>query len=190
MKPRLIDRILLAFILLVFIGIMIVLILGVAGVIEKELVVNIVGAYGHQGWGLALTVGTGAVALALIIIAVKLMFTSSKPREPIGGAMTLLASDENGSAYISVSTIDSLAQKQIKSNNRVKECKTLVRILADGSVTLDVKLVVLADTNIPELCSKMRSELKTYIEDYSGVTMTQIVVIVTNIYQASIARVS
>ena len=103
--------------------------------------------------------------------------------------MSLLSSDENGSAYITAATIDSLVQKNVRANNRVKECNSVVRIQEYGGVDLDIKLTVLSDTNIPELCSKMRTELKEYVETYTGITVNQITIVVINTYQTAATRV-
>lgn len=193
MKPRIIDKILLAFILLIFIGIMVCVILFVTGVFPAANVTAFINELMGSGlnWGyIRIAVIAGAAILG--IIAIKLLFTGSKPKEKEKGeAASLLMSDENGSAYITGASIDSMAQKYIKSNGRIRECVSKVVINPESDVDISLKAVVLADTNIPELCEKVRSELKEYIETYAGVKVSQVKFVVTNTYSPNSApRVS
>lgn len=189
MKPRLIDRILLAFVLLIFMGIMAVVVLIAANVFDSELIGDFVNdVMAGDGWNYAIRGGIILSALILFVIAVKLMFTGYKQKEPLMNRMALLSSDENGCAYVAIDTIDSLSQKLIRANNRVKDCKTSVRIHDNGTVSVSAKLTVLADTNIPELCAAMRPELKNYIETYAGVKVEQVTIVVVDTYQAAVAR--
>lgn len=190
MKPRIIDRVLLSFLLLIFIAAMVALMLYAVGLLPAEglissaqMLVN-----GNTGFRIA----AAAVSALLGIIAIKLLFTRSKPKERENGEnASLLASDENGAAYITATSIDSMAQRYIKTNNRIRECVSKVSIHAEQGVSISLKAIVLADTNIPELCDKVRKELKEYIETYAGVKVSQIAFVVVNTYSPSTAaRVS
>lgn len=191
MKPRLIDRLLLAVVLLVFIVCMAAVLLCIFNVINYDMQLAALDAldYGKSPY---LCIGIGAAALLLLILAVKLLFTKSKPKQKEGGTnASLLRADENGAAYISAASIDSMAQRYIKGNNRIKECASVVKIDEAQGVSIDLKATVLADTNVPELCDKVRKELKAYIEEYAGVTVSQISMIVVGTYSpANAARVS
>ena len=192
MKPRLFDRILLGFILLVFIAAMAVVVFCVTGVFPAENVKAFVDELltGVDSWRyIRIAVIAGAVLLG--VIAIKLLFTRSARKEKeTGESASLLASDENGAAYITAASIDSMVQKYVKSNNRIRECASKVTILESGT-DITLKAVVLADTNIPELCEKVRTELKEYIETYAGVKVSQVALMVVNTYTpTAAARVS
>lgn len=192
MKPRLFDRILLGFILLMFIAAMAVVVLCVTGVFPAENVKAFVDELltGVDNWRyIRIAVIAGAVLLG--VIAIKLLFTRSARKEKeTGESASLLASDENGAAYITAASIDSMVQKYVKSNNRIRECASKVTILESGT-DITLKAVVLADTNIPELCEKVRTELKEYIETYAGVKVSQVAFMVVNTYTpTAAARVS
>ncbi len=193
MKPRLIDRILLGFILLIFIAIMVVVILCVTGVFPLANIHSVIDRVLASGdYWLYIRIGIIALAAILGIIAIKLLFTRSKRKEKEKGEeASLLVSDENGSAYITAVSIDSMAQKYIKTNGRIRECTSKVTINPESDVSIGLKAVVLADTNIPELCDKVRSELKEYIETYAGVKVSQVSFVVSNTYSPTTApRVS
>ncbi|MBO4384171.1 MAG: alkaline shock response membrane anchor protein AmaP [Clostridia bacterium] len=189
MKPRLIDRLLLGFLLLVFIAVFTGIILCLVGVVPYENTSYTVDQI-LTGDGIFLYIRIGIIAVCAIlgIIAIKLLFTSGKPKvkEETNNA-SLLMSDENGSAYISAACIDSMAQKYIKGCNRIRECSSKVTVAPDSSVAISLKAIVLADTNIPELSEKVRKELKEYIETYAGVTVTQIAFMVVNTYSPNTA---
>lgn len=193
MKPRLIDRLLLGLLLLIFIAAMVFVVLVMVGVFPAGNVTAIIDTVmGPEPKFTYIRIGVIAVAAILFVIAVKLLFTSSKPREKDQtNNASLLSADENGVAYISAASIDSMAQKYIRSNSRIRECSSKVSIASDSSVSITLKSIVLADTNIPELCDKVRTELKEYIETYAGVKVSQITFMVINTYSpAAAARVS
>lgn len=187
MKPRLFDRILLAFVLLVFIAIMACVPLCAFNVIDADMRSAALAALDYnENPYLCIGICVGAVVLA--IIAVKLLFTRSKAKERgTGTNASLLIADENGSAYITAASIDSMVQRYIKTNNRIKECSSAVKIDQEQGVTLDLKVTVLADTNVPELCDKVRKELKEYVEQYAGVTVALISIVVVGTYSPAVA---
>lgn len=192
MKPRLFDRILLGFVLLIFIAAMVLAFLIVTGIIPTANVVafleELTGS-GPSNSYIRIGVAVGAALLALI--AIKLLFTGSSRKEKnTGDNASLLASDENGAAYITAASIDSMVQKYVKTNNRIRECASKVNI-GEAGTDITLKAVVLADTNIPELCEKVRRELKEYVETYAGVRVSQVSFMVVNTYApTSAARVS
>ena len=182
MKPRLIDRLLLALILLIFIGLMVVIILCAVFVFPAENVIGVIKTVLGEG-KVYLFARIGIVALAgiLALIAIKLLFTSGKRKEKDeSNNAALLVADEYGTAYVSAASIDSMAQKYIKANNRIRECSSKVIIAPDSTVSLTLKAVVLTDTNIPELSETVRNELKEYIETYAGVKINQLSFMVVN----------
>ncbi len=188
MKPRLIDKILLGLVLLIFIAAMVLIVLCVVGVFPAENVIEFVRRLlsGDRPYNY-IRIGTAAGAVVFGLVALKLLFTGSKPKEKEKGEnASLLSSDENGSAYITAASIDSMVQKYIKTNNRIRECASKVSI-GEAGTDITLKAVVLADTNIPELCDKVRKELKEYIETYAGVKVSQVAFMVINTYAPTAA---
>ena len=193
MKPRLIDRLLLGLILLVFIAAMVFAVLVMVGVIPMESVTAFLDELmSSEAKYRYIRIGVAAAAVLLGVIGIKLLFTPAKAKEKDNsGTASLLRSDENGASYISAASIDSMAQKYLKSNSRIRECTSKVDIAPDSSVAITLKAIVLADTNIPELCDTVRKELKDYIETYAGVPVSQIAFMVVNTYSpATAARVN
>jgi uncharacterized alkaline shock family protein YloU len=193
MKPRLIDRLLLGLLLIIFIAAMVFTVLVMVGVIPMENVTSVLDdLMAQEAKARYIRIGVAAAAALLGVIGIKLLFTPAKVKEKdTSGTASLLRSDENGSAYISAASIDSMAQKYIRSNSRIRECTSKVDIAPDSSVAITLKAIVLADTNIPELCDTVRKELKAYIEQYAGVSVSQVAFMVVNTYSpATAARVN
>lgn len=193
MKPRLIDKILLGLLLLIFIAAMVFVILVMIGVVPMGEVTRVMNdAADPNKSSVYLRIGIAVGAAVLALVGIKLLFTGGKPKEkePSNNA-SLLRSDENGVAYISAASIDSMAQKYVKSNSRIRECTSKVEVAPDSSVSLTLKAIVLADTNIPELCDTVRKELKEYIEAYAGVKVEKVAFMVVNTYSpVTAARVN
>ncbi|MBR6428972.1 MAG: Asp23/Gls24 family envelope stress response protein [Clostridia bacterium] len=189
MKTGLLDRLLLGLVLLLFIACMTVVILCCIGVIPASGIIAIAEGLSDGGVrAVFLRVLITVVAAVLAFAAGRLLFTGGKKR---GGEQTLnasmLSSDEHGSAYISAASIDSMAQKYVKANKCIRECASKVTVNADSTVSVSLKAVVLADTNIPELCDTVRTELKNYIENYAGVKVDKIAFTVVNTYTPTTA---
>ena len=181
MKTGLLDRLLLGLVLLLFIACMTVVILCCIGVIPASGIIAMAEGLSDGGVrAVFLRVLITVVAAVLAFAAGRLLFTGGKKR---GGEQTLnasmLSSDEHGSAYISAASIDSMAQKYVKANKCIRECAS--------KVSVSLKAVVLADTNIPELCDTVRTELKNYIENYAGVKVDKIAFTVVNTYTPTTA---
>ncbi len=189
MKTGLLNRLLLGLVLLLFIACMAVVILCCIGVIPASGI--IAAAEGLAGGGVRavfLRVLITVVAAVLAFIAGRLLVTGGKSREKEQTVnASMLSSDEHGSAYISAASIDSMAQKYVKANKSIRECASKVTINADSTVSVSLKAVVLADTNIPELCDTVRTELKNYIETYAGVKVDKIAFMVVNTYTPTTA---
>lgn len=193
MKARLIDKILLVFLLLIFIAAVTAAILCLVGVFPADSAAKAADSV-ITGDGVFVYVRIGIIVVLGIlgIIALKLLFTNwHTVQKEENNSAALLTSDECGSAYISAACIDSMAQRYLKTNNRIKECSSKIAISPDSSVDITLKAIVLADTNIPELSEKVRSELKTYIESLAGITVNKIAFMVVNTYTpATVARIN
>ena len=93
-----------------------------------------------------------------------------------------------GEIKISLNSIESIALAASRRLNGVKESKAYVTKLGDG-VAVVIKALVLADINIPALSEDIQVKVKKSIEDSSGITVTDVKVLVENIYTGYRSRV-
>lgn len=175
MKPKLIDRFILWLLLILLIGIAVVLI-GIAfnliPITSIMFLVEIIYAYQVNA------VIVGGIGLVILILALRLMF-AGKGRAKTAPVPTsaLVQAGENGSTYITLAALDSMVQKHVRTNNRIKDCESQVSAVQDG-VVIKLKLALMPDTNIPELTKAMQASLKEYIESLSGIHVTEVAILV------------
>lgn len=93
-----------------------------------------------------------------------------------------------GEIKISLDTIENLALAASRKLNGVKESKAYVAKLAEG-VSIVIKTVVLADINIPALSEDIQVKVKRTVEESSGIKVSDVKVVVDNIYTGYKSRV-
>ncbi len=134
----------------------------------------------------------GVVAGVLFLICLRLLIAagSGKSHEAPQPTNTLIQQTEVGGSYITLSALDAMVQKHVRANARVKDCKSQVRAVT-GGVSISLKLYVMPDTKVVELTSELQQTLKSYIEQLSGITVTDIAVLVESVSaQGETPRVS
>lgn len=174
MKMKLIDRILLAFYTFA-VFLLSLLLLGMS--LNIRPLWNMFGwlSYVQWDWGIALILM--AIALIFIFISFRLMFSGFAHRRP---ASTLLKDNELGAVRISISTLDTLAQKAVRSFSEVKDVKSIILPEADF-IRVQLKITVLPDIKMPELTQNIQSRVKEYIEELSGISVKEVQLYIDNL---------
>lgn len=174
MKPKLIDRILLALLLIVTLALSLLLI-GLASRVAPLPNLQAFLALLYTGFENQLILG--GVGLVILLITLRLMFagTGRKPEKPTS---TLVQATELGATFISLSAIDSMVQKHCRANNRVRNVASQIIPVREGGVTVRVRLALMPDTDIPALCKELQQTLKEYVEKNSGINVREIGILV------------
>ncbi len=123
-----------------------------------------------------------AIGLVMFTIFAGYIFTlgSSKGNEGGNGASSaLVKTTDIGSTYMTMQAIDGMIQKHVRSNNRVRNCSSRI-IIKDSGISVELKLELMPDTNIPEITSQLQKTLKEYVESLSGIFVDNIKIIVVN----------
>lgn len=174
MKAKLIDRILLAILLIIVIVFSLCLILLACRVYPADSISSVIQEV-YSSTTVAIIVG--ACGLVLLIIAIRLMFAGTKRKEP-QPTSTLIKSTELGSTFITLSAIDSMVQKHCRNNNRIRSTVSNIRALRDGGIGISVRLALMPDTDIPALTGELQKSLKEYVEGLAGITVREVGVLV------------
>lgn len=175
MKPKLIDRFILWLLLILLIGIAAALIgiaLNLIPINSIMFLAEII--YAHQ----VNAVIVGGIGLVILILALRLMFAGkgkSKVTPPPTSA--LVQANDLGSAFITLAALDSMVQKHVRNNNRIKDCESVVTAVQDG-VVLKLKLSLMPDTNIPELTKSLQASVKEYVESLSGIRVMEVAILI------------
>jgi uncharacterized alkaline shock family protein YloU len=113
----------------------------------------------------------------LLVVGVCLLFFGIKKEQP---KTAVVASFENGKISIAISALEELAAKFVKQTGAVKGVGIKVTPVGEG-VDVDVKINILPDVSIPQITQELQTGLISYIETYSGIKVSQAVVMVSSI---------
>jgi hypothetical protein len=175
---KIVDRVLLVLLCILVLPVAIAAIALGAGVLDSAAV----GAYltGIAGT-VAYTAAMVVYGLLVLIFAIKLLFIRTKEHMP---PFCLVKTTELGTIRVSTSTLNSLALKAVRSFQDVKEVKSLV--LTDmEQVRIRLRLLVMPGANIPDLTQQMQVEVKKYVEEHAGIIVSEVMVLVDNLYGAN-----
>jgi uncharacterized alkaline shock family protein YloU len=86
-----------------------------------------------------------------------------------------------GEIKISINSIENIALAASRRLNGIKDSKAFVT-KHDDNVSVIIKIMVMPDVNIPALAEDMQSKVKRAVEDTSGVAVSDVRVVVDNIY--------
>ncbi len=121
----------------------------------------------------------------LLIISFKYLFLNIVPPKI---QSTLLKNTDMGMIRVSVNTLDSIAQKTVRSFAEIKDVKTSVIPEMDG-VRVRVVLFIMPEVNIPDLTMAVQAKVKEQIEDISGISAKEVQVYVENVPTAQRSKV-
>lgn len=145
-----------------------------------------------QAWVAGASVGytpiiVGAAALIVFLICLRMFFAicDKKPEAPRNA---LVQQTEIGGTFVSLEAVDTMVQKHIRANGRVRDCVTSVRPVP-GGVIISAKLSVLPDTQIVELTTGLQKSIKEYIEQLCGIQVTEVGVLVDSTAPVGSSRV-
>ncbi|MGI6778075.1 MAG: alkaline shock response membrane anchor protein AmaP [Acetivibrionales bacterium] len=92
-----------------------------------------------------------------------------------------------GEINISLSTIESIVLAASKRVSGIKETRANV-YKKDDKVSIVVSMIVYPEINIPELSESMQEKVKKEVEDISGVSVSDVKIVVENIHAGSIIK--
>jgi uncharacterized alkaline shock family protein YloU len=182
MKMKLLDRILLT----LYSFVILVLSLGLLGVSLRFIrISDIASSIEDLEYGWPFIVTTLIVSLFFILTSLRFLtagFIRSKP------SSTLLKATDLGMIRVSISTLDTLAQKAVRSFNEVKDVKSIIIPEQNGIITM-LKIVIMPDVKMPELTQRIQQHVKEYIEELSGINVREVQVYIDNLLTGQRNRV-
>ena len=113
----------------------------------------------------------------LLVVGISLLFFGIKKEQP---KTAVVASFDNGKISIAISALEELAAKFVKQTGSVKGVGIKVTPVGEG-VEVNVKINILPDVSIPQITQELQTGLISYIETYSGIKVSQAVVMVSSI---------
>ncbi len=121
-----------------------------------------------------LVVGAALLLIALILLA--LGFRSSKKK--VGTAV--LKGSEYGEVLISITAVENMVLRVVQQTRGIKDAGRNVVFTPDGLV-IRIRITVMPDLALPDLINDLQSRTKEYIEEITGVTVSEVKIIVENV---------
>lgn len=124
-----------------------------------------------------------ATAVILPIIALLcglVIFGRAMKKLPPPPTTATIQNTDIGSTLITLNALEGMAQRHIRATPRIKEGETQLQLAPEGGINIAVKLSVLPDTPLVDLCEGLQQSLKAYIQEHSGVAVQDISVLVAN----------
>ncbi|HZK33848.1 MAG TPA: alkaline shock response membrane anchor protein AmaP, partial [Bacillota bacterium] len=116
------------------------------------------------------------ISLLFITMSLRLLFSGLIGSKP---ASSLLKETDFGAIRVSVSTLDGLAQKAVRSFDDIKEVRTNI-LTEDDGIKVRLKVNIMPDVKMPELTQSIQTKVKSYIEEYSGILVKEVHVYIDN----------
>ncbi len=181
MRFNIFDKLLLVLLLLCVIALSALCVATAMGFVTFDMITAPIEVITNGLIGNRLILGGGGVVL--LAIAFRLFVAMGKKRDAGNAAAsaptsTMIMSGDNGTAYMTISAIDSLVQRHCRANAKVRDCESVVVPAGESASGIRLKLSVAPDTVIPELSANLQQSLKEYIETLCGVSVNAIDILI------------
>ena len=171
MKMKVIDRILLG--VYAFVSALALIALLVC-------VVSSGAAWALVNMGFGARISLCVLLAALIAGAVYLIMLSFRPEGSAPSSSASIQESSEGSVRVSVRAMETLARRAIEQTDGVLDSKLRI-INHEDSVCAEVDIVIGVETHVPVVTAMLQRNIKGIIEEFSGIAVREVVVLVTEI---------
>lgn len=185
MKQNNLKNFLRSVMLLVFAAVSLVAVCALWNIIPRESVMDFCRALSSGSVFLRILFGLLLAGLDVLLIWLLISNDKAKNRAAEEKQMNLLSSGEMGASFVSGSAINEMVQKCVKSNPRVKSCESRVVEAEGGGVIINLNIIVLHDTKLPEFCAGMQKEVKKSIESVTGIAVRAVAITIVGTAQGN-----
>ena len=121
-----------------------------------------------------------AVALVILVWTIRVFLLAFKhePRHDRGSVA--VQNTENGSVRVSVQAMDALVRQAIGSSEGVVDIKSRI-INHEDSISVKIEMTLSGDAHIPNVTMLLQRNIKSFIEEFSGIAVRDVSVLVTSI---------
>ena len=125
----------------------------------------------------AFTVFIGLVILVWSGLVVYLAF---RPEPDTSKSTVSLQVNDNGSVRVSLSAMETLVHEAIKQAAGLVDIKTQIDS-HDDSITVKIEMSVTGKAHIPDMTMRIQRDVKAFIEEYSGIAVRSVEIMVVAI---------
>ncbi len=178
MKMKVIDRILLAlYALMVTLALLIAaacLVWPDANFAVSAVISNI------KGMPLLERAIIGAVVLVLIVWSIMMIVMAFKRERKGDRSSVAVQNTGDGAVRVSVAAMDTLVRQAIGQVDGVTSIKTRI-VNHEDSITVQIDMSLTSDAHIPNVTMLMQRNIKRFIEEFSGIAVREVVILVSDI---------
>lgn len=113
------------------------------------------------------------IGAALVVVSLKLLFSRAPSAAKTPQAIKVRV-DDVGSILISLGALDQMVQKVMGDAAYVKSSQTRVIPKEEDKLGIYVKVQLAPDTNVPESLGALQREVKAYVQDMSGIEVSEV----------------
>ncbi|NLG24793.1 MAG: alkaline shock response membrane anchor protein AmaP [Clostridiales bacterium] len=179
MKIKVFDRVLLALYALLGLAALACLALNALPLGFTLSIDGLTNALAGRPAALVAAIAAGVVFLAWTIRLLMVAFMHG-PRYDHGSVS--IQNTENGAVRVSVAAMDALVKQAIGQSDGVVDLKTRI-INHEDSITVKIDMTLASDAHIPNVTMLMQRNIKSFIEEFSGIAVREVEIMVTSIQQ-------
>lgn len=128
-------------------------------------------------WSPGVRIGTGLGGAVLLVIGLVVLARQFSP-PPVTRA--LIQTTSLGDVKISVEGLENLVSRACYQIRGIREAKVRVDVFP-GSIGVFVRAIVGEEVNIPEVTKELQERVKNYVEQVSGIVISEVRVLVDNV---------
>lgn len=181
MKMKLVDRILLGFYALL--GAIASVLLALEGFHIYSTGIDPIVLMGIQiPGGIGTVVVCFVIAVVLLIWSVKMFMLAFKHEPKVDKTSVSVQNTEDGSVRITVSALDTLIKQAIGNRDGIMEIKSKI-INHEDSISVHIDMTLTSDVHIPNVTMLLQRAVKNFIEEFSGIAVREVTVLVSSIIE-------
>ncbi len=124
------------------------------------------------------------LAVVLLFWSVRMLMLAFWKPPKMDKSSVSVQNTENGSVRVSVQAMDMLVKRAVEGTEGVVDVKTRIDN-HDDSITVNVDMTLESDVHIPNVTMLMQRNIKNFIEEYSGIAVREVRVMVSKIVEVT-----
>ena len=130
--------------------------------------------------GFGMRIILSVVLAALIAGAIYLIMLAFRPEGSAPSSSASVQESNEGSVRVSVRAMETLARRAIEQTEGVLESKLRI-INHEDSVRVEIDITIGIETHVPAVTALLQRNVKGIVEEFSGIAVREVVVLVTEI---------
>lgn len=182
MKIKLADRLLMA--LYALFGVLLSLGIGALILFRDDFALNVGPVLITMPTDLVPLLIIAAAALALLLWSIRMLMLIFRRESKVDKSSVSVQATENGSVRVSVQAMDMLVRRAVSNTEGVADVKTSI-VNHEDSISVHVDMTLNSDVYIPNVTMLMQRNIKSFIEEYSGIAVREVTIMVSKIIEVN-----